>query len=118
VNIGYDHILKMRRVEKEADELGFMFAYPKHRWNGEETHYIALRPKDADSLPIYSRDAQFFTGTLDDIENFIAGIKWSRDYDYMLKVSDNKKRLRKEQDVRNKNLMDKLREDPLKKVES
>lgn len=111
MNIGYEQITQMRRVEKQADELGFMFAYHKHGWGSdEEKNYLALRPKDKDSLPIYARDAQFFTGTLDDVENFMMGIKWARDYDYMLKVSDDKKRVRKEQDVRNKKLIDKLRD--------
>jgi len=110
MNIGYEQIAQMRRAEKCAEELGFMFAYPRTGWGGgEEKNYLALRPKDADSLPIYARDAQMFTGTLDDVENFMLGIKWARDYDYMLKVSDDKKRTRKEQDVRNKKLIDKLR---------
>jgi hypothetical protein len=109
MNIGYEQIAQVRRVEKQAEEFGFMFAYPKHGWGGDGGNFLALRPKDADSLPIYARDAQMFTGTLDDVENFMAGIKWARDYDYMLKVSDDKKRIRKEQDVRNKKLIDKLR---------
>lgn len=110
MSVGYHTILQMRRAEKQADELGFMFAYPKHGWHGSDgREFIALKPKDADSLPIYARDAQFFTGTLDDIENFMMGIKWARDYDHMLRVSDDKKRARKEQDIRNKKLIETLR---------
>lgn len=109
MNIGYEQIAQMRRVEKQAEELGFMFAYPRQGWGGEGSNFLALKPKDADSLPIYARDAQLFTGTLDDAENFMAGVKWARDYDYMLKVSDDKKRQRKEQDVRNKKLLDTLK---------
>ena len=111
MTIGYEQIVQMRRAEQNAAELGFMFAYPKHGWlDGREKNYIALYPKDADSLPIYTRDAQFFTGTLDDVENFMMGIKWARDYDRMLKVCDPKKRDRKEQDVRNKRLIDTIRD--------
>jgi hypothetical protein len=110
MNIGYDQIAQVRRAEKQADELGFMFAYPRNGWSSNEHQsYLALKPKDADSLPIYARDAQFFTGTLDDVENFMMGIKWARDYDHMLRVSDSKKRERKEQDVRNKKLLDTLK---------
>lgn len=106
MNIGYHTILQMRRAEAKANELGFMFAYPKHGWHGSNgQEFLALKPKDADSLPIYSRDAQMFSGTLDDVEHFMLGIEWARNYDNMLKVSDTKKRERKEQDVRNKNLV-------------
>lgn len=106
MNIGYNQIVQMRRVEAKANELGFMFAHPRAGWGGNDgQEFIALKPKDADSLPIYARDAQFFTGTLDDVENFIAGIAWARDYDLMLQVADAKKRERKEQDIRNKKLL-------------
>ena len=106
MSIGYHTILQMRRAEAKASELGFMFAYPKHGWHGSDgREFIALKPKDADSLPIYARDAQMFSGTLDDIENFMVGIEWARNYDIMLKVSDEKQRGRKEQDVRNKTLL-------------
>lgn len=107
MNIGYDTILQIRRAEAKANELGFMFAYPKHGWSGSDgRERLALKPKDADSLPIYARDAQMFSGTLDDIEHFMLGIEWARNYDNMLKVSDTKKRERKEQDLRNKKLVD------------
>lgn len=109
MTIGYQQILQMRRVEKQANELGFMFSYPKHGWGNETNNYISLQPKDLDSFPIYARDTQVFTGTLDDVENFMLGLKWARDYDRMLKVSDEKKRSRKEQNVRNKKLIDTLR---------
>ena len=110
MNIGYEQIAQIRRAEKQAEELGFMFAYPRTGWGGgEEKNYLALRPKDADSLPIYARYAQMFTGTLDDVENFMMGVKWARDYDHMLRVSDSKKRERKEQDIRNKKLLDTLK---------
>jgi hypothetical protein len=118
MNIGYEQIAQMRRVEKQAEELGFMFAYPKHGWGGDSGNFLALRPKDADSLPIYARDAQLFTGTLDDVENFMAGVKWARDYDHMLRVSDSKKRERKEKDVRNKKLLDTLKGEEISDVQT
>ena len=111
MNIGYDQILQMRRAEEEANKLGFRFAYPKHGWSsdGHESR-LALRPKDADSLPIFSRDAQMFSGTLYEAEIFMMGIEWARNYDDMLKVSDNKKRERKEQDWRNRRLLNMIKE--------
>jgi hypothetical protein len=37
-------------------------------------------------------------------------LEWSRNYDYLLRVSDDKKRTRKEQDTKNSILMKKIKE--------
>lgn len=117
MNIGYNQILQMRRAEAKANQLGFIFAYPKHGWHGSHgEELIALKPKDADSLPIYARDAQIFSGTLDAVEHFMLGIEWARKYDLMLKLSDDKKRERKEQDFRNKKLVDILKDEDNKSI--
>jgi hypothetical protein len=116
MSIGYDQILQVRRAEAKATELGFMFCYPKAGWGNNEGTYLALRPKDTDSLPIYARDSQVFTGTLNDAENFMRGIEWARQYDDMLRVTTKAKRERKEQDVRNKKLVSILRDENVSEV--
>lgn len=103
---GYSTIQKVRRVEELASSLGFMFAYPKYSEHGVDS--VGLRPKDEESLPIYNRDAELFNGTLHEVQCFLIGIQWAREYDYMLRVTDSKKRERKEQDYRNKRLMETL----------
>ena len=68
-------------------------------------------PKDADSLPIYCRDAQFFAGTLEGVASWMQGVEWARDYDRMVidkKMDD--KRERKEQDERNRILLRTLKD--------
>jgi hypothetical protein len=67
-----------------------------------------LYPKQ-DSLPIYSRDAELFTGTIEQLEVWLRGLEWARDYDRMLlgKALD-KKRQRREQDHRNQQLLEHL----------
>jgi hypothetical protein len=62
-------------------------------------------PKDLEALPIYSRDATLFAGSLEAADKFMQGVIWARDYDRMLKVSDVAKRERKEQDERNKQMV-------------
>jgi len=101
---GYNQILEVWRLEEEVTNLGFMFCHPKHGAHGEFGDVVALKPKDADSLPIYSRDAEIFVGTLKDLQYWLRGVKWARDYDNMMKISDDKKRARKEQDERNRQL--------------
>ena len=100
---GWNTIRKIRKLEERADVLGMRFtAYGNDDIYGEN---VALVPKDKDALPIYSRDAAFFVGTLEAAGQFMQGILWARDYDGMLKISNTKKRERKEQDERNRQLV-------------
>jgi hypothetical protein len=92
---GYQSILALRRLEEQVDKLGFMFCHPKHG-NYGDIDMVALRPKDDAAVPIYSRDAEVFTGTLQDLMVWLRGVEWARQYDYMLKLSDDKKRERAE----------------------
>ena len=103
---GYSTVLEVRKLEEDLDKMGLMMCYPKHAWgNNEHGEYVAVKPKDAESLPIYSRDAELFQGSLRDLRSWITGVEWARNYDMMLRVSDEKKRTRKEQDQRNRNLL-------------
>jgi hypothetical protein len=70
-----------------------------------------LIPKDSDSLPIYTRDAQLFAGTLEGADCWMRGVEWARDYDRMVVDKNiNKKRERKEQDERNRILLRTLKD--------
>lgn len=100
---GYNFVLRLRRFEQEIDKLGFRMAHPKHGYREHDA--VALMPKDDNALPIYARDAELFVGTIEQAEEWIRGIQWARDYDRMLRVSDEKKRSRKEQDERNRQLL-------------
>lgn len=104
---GYQSILFMRKLEQEVNQLGFMMAYPKNRF--DEGDMVALKPRDDDAVPIYSRDAEIFVGTLEQLAVWIRGVQWTRNYDSMLKVSDEKKRARKEQDLRNTQMAQRLK---------
>ena len=105
---GYNTILRMRRLEEEVNKLGFMFSYPKHRF-GDDMDMVALKPRDSDAVPIYSRDAEIFCGTLEQLEVWLRGVQWARDYDMLLRVSDEKRRARREQDERNRLTMKRLK---------
>lgn len=107
---GYETVLEIRRLEKDLDDFGLMMCHPKHAWGSSEYgEYVAVKPKDDDSLPIYTRDAELFQGTLRDLKIWMVGIQWARSYDMMLKISDEKKREKAEQKARNRQLMDKLK---------
>ena len=107
---GWNTIQRIKRIEEQIDALGFKFSKSKHTDWSEDHGALSLVPKDTESLPIYNRDAELFVGSLERLEDWLAGVKWARDYDTMLRVSDDGKRARKEQDVRNKNLLIQIKE--------
>ncbi len=102
---GYETLLKLRRLEEQADKLGFRLGHSKHQYSNNYGDLVSLFPKDLDALPIYNRDAEIFTGTFEQMEVWFRGVEWARSYDMMLRVSDEKKRERKEQDQRNRNIL-------------
>ena len=110
---GYHTILRMRRLEEEVAKLGFMFAYPNHRF-GDEQDMVALKPRDADAVPIYSRDAEIFCGTLEQLEVWLRGVQWARDYDMLLRVSDENRRKKFEDAERARQAEQRKREDQKK----
>jgi hypothetical protein len=110
---GWNTIQRIRRMEEEIDKLGFKFKQPKHGdWERQEQS-ISLVPKDSTVLPIYSRDAELFVGSLETLETWLHGVRWAREYDMMLRLSDDDKRSRAEQKERNKNLMRTIKEGKL-----
>lgn len=108
---GYQTVLEVRRLEADLDKLGLMMCYPKHGGWGSSSRedYVAVKPKDTESLPIYSRDAELFCGTLRDLRSWLIGIEWARSYDMLLRLSDEKKREKREQAVRNENLLRRIK---------
>lgn len=112
---GMNTIRLIKRLEKECGELGLIMVNPKNGfYNTGFGDTLALIPKDNNALPIYSRDAELFRGSLEELQVWLLGVEWARQYDQMLKVSDNKKRERKEQDERNRQLVSMLRDETLK----
>lgn len=115
---GYNLILKIKRLEKECAEFGFTMCHPRNNFYRDQYgDVVSLKPMDKNSLPVYSRDAELFTGTLEELEIWLRGVEWARQYDMLLKVSDEKKRERKEQDVRNKQLISILKDEPIYTVD-
>lgn len=106
---GWNTVKQIRSLEDRAHKLGMKFAPYRHDdYNADN---VALIPKDQDSLPIYTRDAVLFAGSLEQADKFMQGIMWARDYDRMV-VDKNidTKRIRKEQDERNRQLLKTLKD--------
>ena len=102
---GWNTIQRIRRIEEEIAKIGFKFSKSKHSDWSEDHGALSLVPKDHEALPIYTRDAELFVGSLERLEDWLAGVRWEREYDSMLKLSDEKKRAAAEQKEKNRILM-------------
>ena len=114
---GWNTIRQIRILEERADKLGLKFTAYRH--DDSFGANIALIPKDRDALPIYSRDAVMYVGTLEGADKFMQGVLWAREYDRM--VVDRKmdeKRVRKEQDERGRQLIKMLKDEKLNLVKT
>ena len=89
---GWNTIERIRRAEEQVDRLGFKFAKSRHSDWSNDHGALSLVPKDPEALPTYTRDAELFVGSLETLEVWLRGVEWARDYDQMLKMSDEKKR--------------------------
>ena len=85
IGVGMNMIERIDRVRELSDFFGFKLGRTPYNSYGETENIdnIALYPK-GDSLPTYSRDACLFTGNLNEVENFLDGIHWARQYDKMI----------------------------------
>ena len=114
---GWNTIQQVRKLEERADKLGLKFTAYRH--DDSFGANVALIPKDSDALPIYSRDAVMFAGTLEGAAYWMQGVMWAREYDRMtIDRKMDEKRERKEQDERNKQLSQILKEEKLSLVQT
>ena len=91
---GYTTYTRWQRIEAQAKNLGFRLGNPKHgHWNApnEGTDQVTLYP-DGVALPVYSRDADIYTGTFGQVETFLNGWARAQQYDHLLRLTDDKRR--------------------------
>ena len=103
---GYQLIAELDRLAKDLSVLGMVLAQPKHH----SPNTAAVRPKD-DCLPVYTRDSELFLGTLAEIQVWMEGVRWARHYDRLLKVSDDTRRTKKEDDYCHRWMLSQLSKD-------
>lgn len=103
---GYKTILRIRSLEDLVDKLGFRIGESKHgNYRQEFGDTVALFPKD-DAFPIYSRDAELFVGTLEEMEIWLLGFQKANEYHRILIGRNFEEKIkRKEQDFRNQKLV-------------
>jgi hypothetical protein len=107
--LGWNDLERMKRVAARANALGFEFTDGGKSWAAGGTSIsIYVQPKD-DLLPLYGRTSTLFTGSIESIDSWLDGIEWARHYDELLKVSNDKKRVKQEDLVRQQHLMKTLK---------
>ena len=106
---GYRDMLRIQRIEKEANLLGFRLGNPKNGdYHREWGDLVSAYPKD-DCFPMYSRDAELFCGTFSQLENFLMGWEKAQQYDMLLRLSDEKKRKIAEEKTRERHRLEALK---------
>jgi hypothetical protein len=100
----WSKLQQIKRVEELATSLGFELTAGRDTWQRDGGNLIYLVPLD-DKLPHYSRGAEIYQGTIEDISIWLDGLKWAHEYDEMIKLSSDKKRAEREQVERNRQLL-------------
>jgi hypothetical protein len=99
--IGFNTYERIKRLEITANRLGFRLTGLGIRDND----IFILKPIDEDTLPIFPKDQSLFGGDLEQVESFLHGIEWARDYDLRIGLRTAKSRPKAEQQIRNQRLL-------------
>jgi len=81
-------VQQLEDLQIRLKKLGYMMCQAKHCNTGE--YKIGVFPLE-NHLPIYSRDAQLFSGDTEMIMSWVRGIEHRNEYLLMLKAVSNKK---------------------------
>lgn len=113
---GYATYQHWQRIEAQALTMGFCLGMPRASggWSRmEDGDMVTLYPAD-EALPVYSRDAEIWTGTFRDCEIFLNGWARSQQYDHLLRMTDDRRRKKFEDAERARQAERKKREEQKK----
>ncbi len=68
---GFRDIYRLRLLEDKLKDFGLKMVSPRYQGDNDK---IALIPIDQE-LPVYSRNAEIFVGSFDEIENWFCGAR-------------------------------------------
>jgi len=98
--IGFDTLRRIQALEMQLATFGMRIGCPRYA----KQDRVSVYPLE-DELPVYSQDAELFIGTVEEVECWLIGFQAARMYDSLLGVSDDAKRAKKEQSLKNKELL-------------
>ena len=105
-SVGWDVYQRIRRADDTLRQIGMCLSSSRFGHLRNRFAVIPYRDEElgVDGLPHYSTDSELFHGDLDQVEIWLMGVMWARDYDRMLGISSTRRRERREQDERNRRL--------------
>jgi hypothetical protein len=106
MSVGMRTYQRIKNAEARANDLGMSFK--SHPWGGGG-EVFNLMPS-CDQLPAINSESILFIGDLDQLETFLGGVEWARKYDRLLGLKTDQRRLKSEQKIRNRRLLNQLRQ--------
>lgn len=106
MTIGWKTYQKFIDLNESLSKFGLKLDKPKHDWIDIDT--VAVRPLGDDGAPCFSRDAELYSGTLQDVEKWFLGYYAGYNYLKNIKATTDTKIAKCEQLVRNKKLVEEL----------
>lgn len=92
----------IQTLESRAKELGFLLVPARAAYAG--TNLMSLIPA-GDRMPIYCRDAEIFSGSVEELLMCLHGWEQSINYLQLIRATSDKQIQRREQDIRNEQLV-------------
>lgn len=106
MTIGWKTYQKFIDLNESLSKFGLKLDKPKHNWVDIDT--VAVKPLGEDGAPCFSRDAEIFSGTLNDVEKWFLGYYAGVNYLKNIKATTDAKIAKCEQRLRNERLVEEL----------
>lgn len=107
MTVGIRTYFRIKDAEEKANNLGFRFKSTEFEPGDRDSFVLAA---DGDRLPAYRPNVPLFRGSLEEMESFLQGIEWARQYDSILELKTDQRRERAEQRLRNQALVNMIKE--------
>jgi len=103
--VTFETVKYIRKFEERILKLGLKMV--PYQWSSS-VNYICLVPLD-DNYPSYTREAVIASGTMEELNEFLNGLEWAKQY-YRdtLRLYTDAAVVKKEQSIRNRILMNRL----------
>lgn len=105
---GIRTIRLIKELEETAYRCGMKITPPQYSYGRDYGDTVALMPRD-DELPCYTRDAQLWTGSVEEMYQFFQGLDHARRYYQMLGLVTEEKIAKREQQERNRQLLETIK---------
>lgn len=98
---------RIKDIESKIETLGFKFKTTTYGNPMEYEKFIVITKND--QLPVYRNGTEVFIGYLEEIESWVDGIEWARNYDHLLGLKTGLRRERAEKRLKNKKLLETIK---------